>query len=545
MGRGRHRVADRRRVGWLAAVPAIFFGVFFAYPLVRILIASFTLEGGAGLSAFVEIATKGSLRRAAWFSLWQAAASTALTLMFALPGAYVLSRFEFRGRRALMAAVTVPFVLPTVVVGTAYLALLRPDGPFGVDLRQTAWAILIAHVFFNYAVVVRTVGSFWRLLDPRIEEAARVLGATRWQAFRSATLPLLLPSIAAAASIVFLFTFTSFGVVLILGGFSLSTIEVAVWREATINLDLAASAALAVVQLVGVSGALVAYSRYQARRARHLHLQRSASTASPVRTPAQRMVVVGVLVSMVAYLGAPLGVLVWRSFRTADGIGFGHFLGLAERTAGFVDPLEAIVNSLSFAVVATLLASIVGLAAAVVISRSPGRAGARLDTLLMLPLGTSAVTIGLGFLVAFGWPVDVRTSPWLIPIAHSLVAIPFVIRTATPVLRSVRARLREAAAVLGASPRQVFRAVDLPIVSRAALVGAGFAFAVSLGEFGATAFLVRPNRPTIPTAIFRLLSQPGETTFGQAMALSTVLMVLTTGIIMAIDRYRVGGLGEF
>jgi len=185
------------------------------------------------------------------------------------------------------------------------------------------------------------------------------------------------------------------------------------------------------------------------------------------------------------------------------------------------------------------------LAAAVVISRSPGRSGARLDTLLMLPLGTSAVTIGLGFLVAFGWPIDLRTSRWLIPIAHALVAIPFVIRTATPVLRSVRARLREAAAVLGASPRQVFREVELPIVSRAALVGAGFAFAVSLGEFGATAFLVRPNRPTIPTAIFRLLSQPGQATFGQAMALSTVLMVLTTAIIMAIDRYRIAGLGEF
>ena len=535
----------RRRVGWLAAIPAVFFVVFFAYPLVRIIIASFALEDGGGLNAFVEIAAKGSLRRAAWFTLWQAVVSTLLTLAFALPGAYVLARYEFVGRRALMAAVTVPFVLPTVVVGTAYLALLRPDGPLGVDLRQTAWAILIAHVFFNYAVVVRTVGSFWRLLDPRMEEAARVLGATRWQAFRWATLPLLVPSIAAAASIVFLFTFTSFGVVLILGGFSFSTIEVAVWREATINLDLAASAALAIVQLVGVTAALVAYSRYQSRRARHLRLQRSATTASPIRTRGQRLFVGAVVVSMVIYLGAPLLVLVVRSFRTAEGLGVAHYSALASGDIRLVQPLSAVANSLTFAVIATLLATAVGLAAAVVISRSPGRRGARLDTLLMLPLGTSAVTIGLGFLVAFGWPIDLRTSRWLIPIAHTLVAIPFVIRTATPVLRSVRARLREAAAVLGASPRQVFREVELPIVSRAALVGAGFAFAVSLGEFGATAFLVRPNRPTIPTAIFRLLSQPGQATFGQAMALSTVLMVLTTAIIMAIDRYRVAGLGEF
>ena len=548
MGRGRHAIAGGRSappLRLLAVLPILFFAVFFVYPLVAIVVASFTLDGSIDLSAFLEVASKGSLRRAAWFTLWQAAASTLLTLVFALPGAYVLARYQFRGRRFIDAAVTVPFVLPTVVVGAAYLALLGPSGPLGIDLRQTAWAILIAHVFFNYAVVVRTVGSFWRLLDPKLEEAARVLGATRWQAFRRTTLPLLAPSIAAASSIVFLFTFTSFGVVLILGGFSFATIEVAVWREATINLDLAVSAALALVQLVGVGLALVAYSRFQQRRSLGLSLKRSVATARRPRTRAQRTTLCAVLASMIVYLGAPVAVLVWRSIRTPNGLGLDHFARLISGGVGFVNPAQAVANSLWFAVIATVLATTVGLSAAVAISRRPGKAGAGLDTLLMLPLGTSAVTIGLGFLVAFDWPVDIRTSPWLIPIAHALVAVPFVVRTATPVLRSVRVRLREAAGVLGASPRQVFREIDLPIVARATLIGAGFAFAVSLGEFGATAFLVRPDRPTIPTAIFRLLGQPGATTFGQAMALSTVLMVLTTVVIMSIDRYRVAGLGEF
>ena len=545
MGRGRHRLINTRRTWLLLAAPTAFFVIFFAYPMMRIIATSFTLDGRLDLSAFIEIATKGSLRRAAWFTLWQAVVSTVITLAFALPGAYVLARYEFPGRKVVMAAVTVPFVLPTVVVGTAYLALLRPDGPFGIDLRQTVWAILIAHVFFNYAVVVRTVGSFWRLLDPRIEEAARVLGATRFQAFRYATLPLLAPSIAAAASIVFLFTFTSFGVVLILGGFSFATLEVAVWREATINLDLAVSAALAIVQLVGVSAALVAYSRYQQRRARGLNLVSSTTTARSPRSIQQWLAVGGILTVTIAYLGAPLWFLVTRSLSTEAGMSFTYYQALIAGTTRFVDPIAALANSLRFATMATLLASAVGLSAAVAISRRPGRSGARLDTLLMLPLGTSAVTIGLGFLVAFDWPIDLRASPLLIPVAHALVAIPFVIRTATPVLRSVRARLFEAASVLGASPRQAFRAVELPIVARAALVGAGFAFAVSLGEFGATAFLARPNQPTITTAIFRLLGQPGAATFGQAMALSTVLMVLTTVVIMAIDRFRVAGLGDF
>ena len=530
---------------WLVAVPLVFFGLFFVYPLVRVVLRSLTLDGNLDLSPFVEIATKGSLRRAAWFTVWQATVSTAATLLFALPGAYVLSRYSFFGRKLLRAAVTVPFVLPTVVVGTAYLALLGPGGPLGMDLRQTAWAILIAHVFFNYAVVVRIVGSFWELLDPRLEEAARALGANRVQAFLTVTLPLLLPSIAAAASIVFLFTFTSFGVVLILGGFSYATIEVAVWREATINLDLAASAALALVQMAGVATALWVYTRLQRRHARRLPLRSSRTVARRPATPGQYLVVGTTVASMVLYLGAPIGTLVWRSLATSSGPGVDHFASLARGATPFVDPAEAIVNSVWFAVAAVVPAVAAGLASAVVIARRPGRMGARLDTFLMLPLGTSAVTIGFGFLVAFDWPVDLRTSVWLIPLAHSVVAAPFVIRTVTPVLRSVQPRLREAASVLGASPRRVFREVELPIISRAALVGAGFAAAVSLGEFGATAFLIRPGRPTIPTAIFRLLGQPGAANLGQALALSTVLMVLTTVIIMTIDRYRVAGLGEF
>lgn len=530
---------------WLVAVPVVFFGLFFLYPLVRVVVRSLTLDGGLDLSPFVEIATKGSLRRAAWFTVWQATVSTLATLLFALPGAYVLARYSFFGRGLLRAAVTVPFVLPTVVVGAAYLALLGPGGPLGVDLRQTAWAILIAHLFFNYAVVVRMVGSFWELIDPKLEEAARALGANRMRTFLTVTLPLLLPPIAAAASIVFLFTFTSFGVVLILGGFRYATIEVAVWREATINLDLAASAALAVVQLLGVGTALWAYTRIQQRHARRLPLRPSGTVARRPATPGQYLVVGATLASMALYLGAPIATLVWRALSTSDGPGLDHFASLVQGDTPFVDPGEAIVNSLWFAAAAVVPALVAGLASAVVIARRPGRMGARLDTLLMLPLGTSAVTIGFGFLVAFDWPVDLRTSALLIPLAHSVVAVPFVIRTVTPVLRSVQPRLREAAAILGASPRRVFREVELPIISRAALVGAGFAAAVSLGEFGATAFLVRPERPTIPTAIFRLLGQPGAATLGQALALSTVLMILTTLIIMAIDQYRVAGLGDF
>jgi thiamine transport system permease protein len=169
-----------------------------------------------------------------------------------------------------------------------------------------------------------------------------------------------------------------------------------------------------------------------------------------------------------------------------------------------------------------------------------------IDPILMLPLGTSAVTLGLGFIVALDQPpLDLRASILLIPIAHTLVAFPFVVRSLAPSLQSIRPRLRQAAQVLGASPGQVIRHIDLPIVARAILVAAAFAFTISLGEFGATAMIARPEYPTIPIMIYRFISQPGALNYGQALSLSTILMLTTAISILAIERLRIADIGEF
>ncbi len=164
----------------------------------------------------------------------------------------------------------------------------------------------------------------------------------------------------------------------------------------------------------------------------------------------------------------------------------------------------------------------------------------------MLPLGTSAVTLGLGFIIALDRPpLNLRASPLLVPLAHTLVAFPFVVRSLTPSLRSIRPRLRQAAAVMGASPGQVIRHIDLPLVSRALLVAALFAFTISLGEFGATAMIARPEYPTIPLAIDTLISQPGPLNYGQAMAMSTILMLVCATGMLAIEQFRIADVGEF
>ncbi len=544
----------------LLVVPVVFLGWFFVWPVTSIVGLGLAPDGEVELGVLARALTDQSVRSVAWFTLWQAVVSTVLTLLVAIPGAYALSRQEFPGRRALQAAVTVPFVLPTVVVGSAFLALLGPRSPVNaalvavlgdaaptLDLRRTVTAILLAHVFFNYAVVVRTVGGLWSMLDPRLEDAARVLGASRWRTFREVSLPLLSPAIAASAAIVFLFTFTSFGVVLILGGPGRATIEVEIHRATTQLLDLPLASTLALLQLVAVLSALAVYG-HLTRRAQQQRLVAAASTRRPPRSRAERWFLGTNLAVILVLVLSPLAVLVERSFVTATGYGLDNWRRLLVDDPSSVLAVpagEAVRNSLLFGTSATLVALVVGGLAATAATVGRGWITGAVDRALMVPLGTSAVTVGFGFLIALDRPLDLRGSPLLVPLAQALIATPFVVRTLLPVLRSIDQRLRDAAAVLGASPLRVWREVDLPIIGRALLVAAGFSFAIAVGEFGATVFVARANLPTMPVAIFRLLGRPGVANFGQAMAMSTLLAAITAAALLAIDRLRVGSVGRF
>ena len=518
-------------------LPAAFLGVFFLYPVAANVARGLT---GEGLDRLVGLPASASFRSVAWFTLWQAVVSTVLTVLVALPGAHLLARYRFRGRAALRALTTVPFVLPTVVVGSAFAALFDR---FGLDdgafrLQHTVWAIIAAHVFFNVAVVLRTVGAFWEGLDPAVEEQARVLGAGPWRTFWSVTLPRLWPAVAAAASIVFLFCTTSFGVILILGGPTRATLETEIWRHAVWRGDLASATALAVVQLVAVVAMVVVANRLQLRRA----IGGRPSARRPQR-PTKRLLGAN-LALLATVLLLPVAVLVERSLAVGDGYSLRHYGALADRVNLLpVSALVALRNSLLFAVVATALALVVGGLASLVVVHGRGSVSRIFDLGLMLPLGVSAVTLGFGMLIALDDPpLDLRTSRWLVPVAHALVGIPFVMRTLVPTLRSIDDRLREAAAVLGASPTRVFREIDLPIAGRAVAVGAAFAFAISLGEFGATSFLPRqPDRMTAPLALFRLLGTPGDLLQGQAMALAVLMMLLTAACVLVIEsRGRFG-----
>jgi thiamine transport system permease protein len=494
-------------------------------------------------------------------------------MLVGLPGAYLLARYDFRGKEILRALTGIPFVMPTLVVAAAFNALLGPRGwvngalvaLFGpsapsIAFTNTLTAILVAHIFYNTTIVLRMVGDFWSHLNPRMDQAARVLGANRWATLRHVTLPLLTPAIAAAALLVFIFDFTSFGVVLILGGPRFATLEVEIYYQTISLFNLPLAAVLSLLQLACTLGLTVVYTRLSRRVTRPIELRPRRYTQQRPTTWQSRLMTATIITILLALLVTPLAALALRSVtsletgRQGPGVEgnltltFYRELGVNRRGSLFyVPPTTAIGVSLTYAVATVLLALALGLPAAWALARdSESLLNRILDPILLLPLGTSAVTLGLGFIVALNQPpLDLRASPILVPIAHTLVAFPFVVRSLTPALLSIQPRLRGAAAVLGASPRQVIRHIDFPLVGRAVIVAATFAFTISLGEFGATALIARPEYPTIPVVIFRFLSQPGALNYGQALALSTILMVVTGGGMLAIERFRIAEVGEF
>ncbi len=516
-----------RWLRWTWIVPAAFLAVFLAYPLV--VLARTVLAEDAPSTALHRLVAP-SLWQVAGLASVQALLSTALALAVGIPLANVVSRYRFRGRALAQALVTVPFVLPTVVVALAFRTLLGTGVPQGFAL------VVVAHAYVNLAVVARIVGAQWSQHDPDVENVARTLGASRWRAFVDVTVPSLRPAIASSAAVVFVFSFTSLGIVLLLGDPMTRTLESQVLRQTSVLLDFPGAAATALVQLVLVTTVLLlgaaAARRSPTRRLRPVALRPLPPTRSG------RMALRATVLCAYVIVLAPVLALVSSSVRAEGRWSLVWWQSLGAVDAGTTrigSPASALATSLGFALVTALIAAVVGGLAAIAVV-APGRARF-VAVIAMVPLGVSAATLGLGTLLAFGRPpLDLRGTGALVPIAHALVAVPLVVAVVAPALRSADARALAVAASLGARPTRAFLTAFGPILRVVMIASAGLAGAVSLGEFGAASFLTRAGAPTVPVQIVRLLGRPGEQSVGVAAALAVVLVLVTLTLVLLIDR---------
>jgi len=547
---------------WLA--PLVFLLFFFYQPLLAIFRQVFSERFNQGWNFF----SWNQITRPLLFTFWQAFLSMLLTLLIGLPAAYLFARFEFMGRKSLHTLSLLPFILPTVVVATAFNTLIGPRGWLNLilmdllnlsnpplSLLNSLPAILLAHVFYNTSIVIRMVGNALSRLNPHYDEAARVLHATPWQAFREVSLPLLMPSILGASLLVFLFDFTSFGVVLMLGGPQYATIEVEIYTQAISRFNLPMAGLLSMIQLVVTLLITLAQNRLKNPRFGKAAISTEEKTRQRPANRMQRIFVILMCLLLILLFVSPILSLVSRSLVTFEaaraergefetGFTTRYYTELFQNRSGsifYANPLAAIRNSLVYSLLTMVIATTLGFLTAYALSRS-GKFTRWLEPLFMLPLGASAVILGLGFLLTFNKPPWISGSfPILIPIAHSLIALPFVVRTILPAIQGIPNSLREAARVMGAKPWKVIREVDLPILLRAVIVSLAFSFTISLGEFGASSFLANARTPTIPVTIFRYISQPGALNYGQALAMSTLLLLTSAAGSLLIEKIRLPG----
>jgi thiamine transport system permease protein len=461
----RHSLVNKTKTLLLA--PMVFLGVFFVVPVANSFLRYFRF------SEFSNVLGNQSLRGVAWFSLWQAVISTLLTLVIALPATWALSRFTFRGARLVRGVLTAPFVLPAVVVAAGVLAITDSRGVI---------PILWAHIVFNVSVVLRIVGPRWSMVNLQLEHAAASLGARPSRTFSLVVLPQISDAVISAATLVFIYCFTSFGVIAILGGVSRRTLESEIFTQAVRLGNTETATALAVLQAVIICTVIFIARQSSRPNSTSLHV----SAPQPLRTkPRHRNTPLLISATAVVIVASPLLATIYRSLVVNNQFSFSAWRTIFSGSlpALSVSPQLVIITSLVFAVFA------------------------------------ACICVPLALMVA------TTSAP------RAVFSIPLVIRALEPAARAIPASLRNASATLGASPFTTWIRVELPLLKPALLRATGLSMAVSLGEFGATSFLSRSGSTTLPIAIAQLLGRPGVATQQAGFALAALMVLVTVGVM--------------
>ncbi|ELY58269.1 ABC transporter permease [Natronococcus jeotgali] len=574
---------ERRAIALFGLGTILLLVVLFYYPVATVFVEAVVVEGRATLAVFLELlrdpfyfgdlarlfagespfAVAGDLLSAdrrlgiVGFTAYQAALSTLLSVALGVPAAYVLARYEFRGRRTLRSLTVLPFVLPSIMVAVGFVATLGENGTLNrvlglvglgpVELLFSLEAILVAHAFYNAPLVARVTTAAWESVDASAIETARSLGASPFRAFRDVVAPQLYPAVLMGAALTFVFTFGTFPIVLALGGFELATVEVFVYRLIR-DLEYAEAAALAILELLITLGILYGYLRYEAahvvrsRGVRPLPRRPLSPPSLSVRELLPRAgIAVYAAIALVVFV-SPIVSMLYASVSGPDGLTLDHYRFLLERqrtAAAFqVRPWPAIRNSLLFAAGALALALPMGVVVSVLTTRQY-RGRKLVDVAAMAPLAVSGIVVGIGLLRGpvfgielSGWRIAMGGAAAIVA-AHAVSCYPFVVRTVAPGLESVDRSLVESARALGASRARALYDVELPLVWPGVVAGAAFVVAISMGEFSSTVILATgTDQYTMPVAIERFIGRR----LGPATAMGVVLLVVTSISFAIIDR---------
>lgn len=530
------KVPPRRwRALWLILPPVLFVAGAFLYPMGRVLVEAFA--PGA-----LDYAMHPYVRRVFSIAVRQAAWSTLLTMALALPLAWLFHSRRIPGSRFQLAAHAAPFVMPVFVIvyglqgvfgargwlgtttGIDFLGLL---GPFG--------AVVVAHAYYNYGFAARLLEASLQRRPRDLEAVARTLGASPMGAFLRTTLPLLLPSALAVALLAFLFTFGSFGVVLFMGSGQVHTLETAMHAEVNVyNPNLRNASVLGVMELA-VNGILLV--GYLALRSRHVRLPLQPNQFQP--RAKWTTVAFAWLLMLLAAL--PILTVLLQGFRLQGSWSLEPWRHLLQDRPMGLDLGRALGLSFLYAATSTVVAVALTAALAYGGRRLPALRRP-LEGLASLPVAGSGILLAVAFLAAFGIGgiINLDGTLWIVLVAHTVLAFPFVVRFMLPAFEAHDTRLDEAARLLGARPASVVGRIHWPILRPALLASAGLAAALSLGDFGASSLLMDHSTRGLSVWIPIVDGPFNPLLRARAVALAGLLCALTLVAYLFVERLGAG-----
>lgn len=531
-----------------AALPLMILLIIFILPLSFTFSRAFFTQDGFSLELIRQVFTSGYTWRLLSFTLLQAGLSALVSVLCALPGAWLCANYRFAGKNLILSLSSLCFVLPSILVVLGFVIFYGNSGfvnslyrlitgrDDSIKILYSFRAIILAHAFLNIPVALTLITDAWAHYPRGQESAAFMLGASRTRVFFTVTLPRLRPVILSAALLIFLFCFTSFSIILVLGGGpQYTTLEVEIYRTNNIVMDSSRAAALSVFSFLVNLVIIVIYtlvSRKAAGREKSRDDRAVAIKTWPVRIAS----VLWTILALIFILG-PLASILVRSFWSTSkryGEGFStrsyqEIFALRTSVGVMSDAFSALVNSLFIGLTVAFLATVLALFLSLYVAKS-GRRSAEIAG--MFPLAISSVTLGLGYyIIKAQFPSSgIVTGYVLVILAHLVTALPFAMRTLVPVIRAENERILLSAYTLGSGTARTCFSIEIPMIRGTIARAFIFSFALSVGEVNATLTLAEGKVITLPILLYRLINSYN---YQGACAIGTVL-IATTFIVFII-----------
>ncbi|MBD3192445.1 MAG: ABC transporter permease subunit [Candidatus Heimdallarchaeota archaeon] len=553
--------------------PLALISFFLLFPVVSVLISGVVDNGIFTLTYLKQIISDAYYWKLLGFTLAQAFLSTLLTLIFGIPIGYIFGKYEFSGRKIFLTLFTVPFVLPSVLVGMGFLVIFGENGLFGSPFLS----IIIAHTFYNIPLVIHFFSAIYQNFDRTLVDAGKTLGSKDLQILLRIYLPLFLQPILTAALLTFNFCFMSFGIIILLGQAKFRTLETQIFAEVSKGA-VNTAAALAVMQLLVTIGYILCYIYFigkdnQAEKTMETgafprkkisliqsFFQKKERRKAPEKRKTMKNTIVTLsrktglilkkkeiylfiifLFGLVLELAPMLSIVINSFWEPQKGIVTlkNYLIIFTLKTNNFIGVSipKTVLNTVLFAFGSSLIATMLAVITILALGRKRlAKISLTYELVTYLPLAISSVTLSLGILQTFINVDFFINNPWLfIIISHGLLGYPFITRALLNGLNTISPEMEEASKTLGANRLFKIRKIYLPLLLPSIVAGIAFSFGLSLGEFTTANFFYLRNSSvaTLTVALYRLRA---VRQFGESSAIGVILLLLSYCSFFLIEK---------